>query len=194
MSKNKSKSNKQHRKIIRWTLIILLWTFASAAFLSFISETILRSVNLTLAFILLIIMIFMNLLSDLIGVAVTACLEVPFNAMASKKIKGASQALNLIKNADRVANFCQDVIGDITGILSGSLGATIIVVILFKNPGLNQFLMSMLMISTISAVTVAGKAVAKNMALKHSVTIISKIGIFIYYITYFFKRKKNKIL
>jgi hypothetical protein len=109
--------------------------------------------------------------------------------MASKKIKGANQALNLVKNVDKVANFCQDVVGDITGILSGSIGATIIVVILFKNPSLNQLLISILMISTISAATVAGKAVAKNIALNHSVAILSKIGLYIYYVTYFFKRK-----
>ena len=189
MVQRKSRYNKQRRKIIRWILIILFWTFASAAFLSFISETILKSVNLIVAFILLIIIIFIHLLFDLIGVAVTACSEVPFIAMAAKKIKGANQALNLVKNVDKVANFCQDVIGDITGILSGSIGATIIVEILFKNPNLNQFLMSILMISTISAVTVASKAAAKNIALAHNVTIISKMGLIIYYVTYFFKRK-----
>ena len=189
MAKRKNKSNKQRKKVIRWILIILLWTFASAAFLSFISETILKSVNLIVAFILLIIIIFINLLSDLIGVAVTACSEVPFNAMAAKKIKGANQALNLVKNADRVANICQDVIGDVTGIVSGSIGATIIVVILFKNPSLNQFLMSILMISTISAVTVAGKAVGKNIAIKNCVPIVRKTGLMIYFLTQIFKRK-----
>ena len=189
MVQRKSRYNKQRRKVIRWILIILFLTFASAAFLTFISETILKSVNLIVAFILLIIIIAIHLLFDLVGVAVTACSEVPFVAMASKKIKGANQALNLVKNVDKVANFCQDVVGDITGILSGSIGATIIVVILFKNPNLNQLLISILMISTISAATVAGKAVAKNIALNHSVAILSKIGLYIYYVTYFFKRK-----
>lgn len=189
MVQRKSRYNKQRRKVIRWILIILFLTFASAAFLTFISETILKSVNLIVAFILLIIIIAIHLSFDLVGVAVTACSEVPFVAMASKKIKGANQALNLVKNVDKVANFCQDVVGDITGILSGSIGTTIIVVILFKNPSLNQLLISILMISTISAATVAGKAVAKNIALNHSVTIISKIGLCIYYVTYFFRRK-----
>jgi CBS domain containing-hemolysin-like protein len=164
-------------------------TFASAAFLSFISGTILKSVNLVVAFIFLFIIIMINLLFDLVGVAVTACSEVPFVAMASKKIKGASQALNLVKNVEKVANICQDVIGDVTGILSGSIGATIIIIILLRNPSLNQILMSILITSGIAAITVAGKAIIKSIALAHSVFIISKAGLFIYFITFILKKK-----
>jgi CBS domain containing-hemolysin-like protein len=192
LSKDKNKSNKQRSKVTRWILIIILWTFASAAFLSFLSETILRSVNLVLAFVLLIIIIFIHLLFDLIGVAVTACSEVPFIAMASRKIKGASQALNLVKNADRVANICQDVIGDVTGIVSGLIGAAIIAILLLKNPGLKQVLMSIIVTSGIAAVIVAGKAGAKNIAIENCVPIIKKTGLLIYFFTQFFKRKQKQ--
>jgi hypothetical protein len=189
LAKGNNRTNKQRRKITRWILIILVITFASAAFLSFISGTILKSVNLVVAFIFLFIIIMINLLFDLVGVAVTACSEVPFVAMASKKIKGASQALNLVKNVEKVANICQDVIGDVTGILSGSIGATIIIIILLRNPSLNQILMSILITSGIAAITVAGKAIIKSIALAHSVFIISKAGLFIYFITFILKKK-----
>lgn len=189
MAKRKNRSNKQRKKVTRWILIILLWTFVSAAFLSFISETILKSVNLIVAFVLLIIIIFIGLLFDLIGVSVTACSEVPFIAMAAKKIKGAYQALNLVKNADRVSNFCLDVIGDVTGIVSGSIGATIIVIILLKNPGLKQVMMSIIVTSGIATFTVAGKAVGKNIAIKNCVPIIRKTGLMIYFFTQIFKRR-----
>ena len=192
MAKGKNRPNKQRRKVTRWILIILLWTFALAAFLSFISETILKSVNLIVAFVLLIIVIFIGLLFDLIGVAVTACSEVPFIAMTSKKIKGASQALNLVKNADRVSNFCMDVIGDVSGIVSGSIGATIIVIILLKNPGLKQVLMSIIVTSGIAAVTVAGKAGGKNIAIANCVPIISKTGLLIYFFTQIFKKRQKQ--
>ena len=192
MIKANNRSNKQHRKITRWILIILFLTFASAALLSFISETILKSVNLIIAFILLIIIILIHLLFDLIGVAVTSCSEVPFIAMASKKIKGASQALTLVKNVDKVSNICQDVIGDVTGILSGSIGATIILIILLRRPNVSQILLSILITSGIAAITVAGKAGVKNIALANKVTIISKTGLFIYFVTYIFRKKQHK--
>jgi CBS domain containing-hemolysin-like protein len=174
---------------MRWTLIILITTFASAAFLSFISGIILESVNLIIAFLLLFIIIMIHLLFDLVGVAVTACSRVPFHSMASKKIKGASQALNLVRNVERVSTICQDVVGDVTGILSGSIGATIIIIILIRNHNLNQILMSIVITSSIAAFTVAGKAIIKSIALAHSVLIISKTGLFIYYITFIFKKK-----
>ena len=45
-----------------------------------------------------------------------------YHAMSSKKIKGAKKAVSFKKNADKVSSFCNDVIGDICGIISGSAG------------------------------------------------------------------------
>ncbi len=63
---------------------------------------------------------------DIIGIAVTTAKEMPFHAMAANKVEEAKYAIKLVKNASQVSNFCNDVIGDISGIISGSLGATII--------------------------------------------------------------------
>ncbi|GGE34792.1 hypothetical protein GCM10011391_11780 [Pullulanibacillus camelliae] len=57
---------------------------------------------------------------DMIGVAAAAANETPFHAMASKKIAGATSAVLIIRNAERVASICSDVIGDIAGVLSGA--------------------------------------------------------------------------
>jgi CBS domain containing-hemolysin-like protein len=98
--------------------------------------------------------------------------------------------LSLVKNVDKVSNICQDVIGDVTGILSGSIGATIIIIILLRRPGISQILLSILITSGIAAITVAGKAAVKSMALANKVSIISKTGLFIYFVTYIFRKKK----
>ena len=45
--------------------------------------------------------------------------------MASKKVPGAKQAIWLVKNADAVANFCNDVVGDVAGAVTGAAGATV---------------------------------------------------------------------
>ena len=47
------------------------------------------------------------------------------NAMASRKVPEAMEALHLIRNANRVSSFCNDVIGDICGVISGSASAVI---------------------------------------------------------------------
>ncbi len=67
-----------------------------------------------------------NIFFDIIGIAVTTAKEMPFHAMAANKVEEAKYAIKLVKNASQVSNFCNDVIGDISGIISGSLGATII--------------------------------------------------------------------
>ena len=51
--------------------------------------------------------------------------ESSFHAMAAKQVPAASQAIKLVKNADKVANFCNDLVGDIAGTLSGAIGAIV---------------------------------------------------------------------
>ncbi|WDC83794.1 hypothetical protein PL321_14940 [Caloramator sp. mosi_1] len=77
-------------------------------------------------FFVLISIIFVGIIFDIIGVAVTAAEEAPFHSLASRKVKGAKTAVKLIRNADKVSNFCNDVIGDICGVVSGAAGAIII--------------------------------------------------------------------
>src|SRR5699024_11313379 len=77
----------------------------------------------TCALPLLIIVFFIVLIGivfDMLGIASTAAKEAPLHAMAAEKVKGAKEAVNIYKNADKFASFCNDVIGDISGIISGS--------------------------------------------------------------------------
>ncbi len=147
--------------------------------MSFISESILREVHIFVAFMILSLIIFIGILFDLIGIAVASAREKPFHAMAAKKVKGAKIAIRLIKNAGPVANFCNDVIGDICGIVSGAAGA-IIIIQLSKTQNINVPLFSILLSAFVASITVGGKAIAKEIALAKSKEIVYQVAKILY--------------
>jgi len=175
-----------------WIIGIILWTFFLAVTLSFISEALTIKANIIVSIIILVIIIFIGVLFDIIGVAVTACPEMPLNSMAANKIKGSIQAVRLIKNADRVSNFCNDVIGDICGIISGSIGAVIIFRLLINNPTLEKALFSVAVTGFISSLTVGGKAIGKNIAIKNCKKIVHKTGYVIYFLSFLFNARRRR--
>ena len=125
--------------------------------------------------VLLVLVVFLGIFFDIIGVAVTVANEEEFHAKATKKVKGSKDSIKLIKNAPKVANICADVIGDICGVLSGSISALISIKISTQmNLPFNiQFVLSAL----VSALTVSGKAFGKDIANKKSTEIVHKVGI-----------------
>ena len=108
---------------------------------------------------------------DIIGFSVTAADPKPFHSMASHRTKGAKQALWLLKNADRVANFCNDVVGDICGIVSGTTAA-VIVVQLQEAINYENILFSIVITALISGMTIGGKAAGKEFAMKKCTRIV----------------------
>ncbi len=187
-----AKGKKSSAKIRNWIIIITVWTFLLALVLSFISETIIVNVGFITASIILIIIVFVGVFFDAVGVAVTAASETPLNAMSAKKRKGAREAVELVKNADRVANFCNDVIGDITGIVSGAIGAAIVFRILVDNPNVGNTLLSVVITGLIAALTVGGKALGKNIAIRNSHFIVLKSGFAVYLFNRALRRKNTQ--
>jgi len=184
------KEKKSSSNIRNWIIVVTVWTFLLAIALSFVSETLIVNVNFISALMILVVIIFIGVFFDIIGVAVTAASEAPLNAMSAKKIKGAREAVELIKNADRVANFCNDVIGDITGIVSGAVGAAIVFRLMIGHPTLGKTLLSVVITGFIAALTVGGKALGKNIAIKKCKFIVLKSGYVVYLFNYIFRRRK----
>ena len=120
---------------------------------------------------LMLLFIALGILFDIIGVAVTAANPKPFNSMAAHRVKGAKEALYLIRNAEKVASFCNDVVGDICGIVSGST-ATVIVVLLQNSFGWRSIVVSTVVTALISGLTIGGKAIGKKVAMKKSKDVI----------------------
>lgn len=159
-------------------LLVGFFTFFIALLLSLGSEALVRVVNhLMVAVILLLVIIFLGIFFDIIGTAATAAQMPPFNARAAKKIFGALQAVQITKNASKVANFCNDVIGDIAGTLSGAIGAGIILSLADVFQTLDLVLAGAVMTSLIAALTVGGKAVGKSLAVDHANQIIFRVAV-----------------
>ena len=162
-------------------------TFILSMLFSYLSTNGVSNLSLVPAMLILVAVIFMGIIFDIIGVAVTVANEHEFHAKASKKIKGSKDSIKLIRNAPRVANICADVIGDICGVLSGAISALIAVKITNQfNLNFNlQFILS----ASVSALTVGGKALGKNIANNNSTKIVHGVGILLNKVTL---KKDNK--
>ena len=121
----KNKNTNIFKEYFRWPLIVLVVSLFLSFSFSFFSELTLNNANIIIAIVVILVFMFISIITDAIGVAVTAAVEVPFRAMASKKIKGAKESIILINNADKVASIVADILGDICGILSGAAGAVV---------------------------------------------------------------------
>ena len=111
--------------------------------------------------------------SDL--VAVLTSNEASLHAKASKKLKGAKEAISLLKNDTKVSSVCNDVIGDICGIVSGSLGA-VLTISISNYFNFSATIITVLVTAVISSLTVGCKAIFKDVATKHSDTIVFMTG------------------
>ena len=163
------------KKRNNWPLIVTILAFTISLLFSFMSESIMPKVGIIVGIMILILFIFIGIIFDMIGVAVTSSNEEPLHAMSSKKIKGAKKAVSFKKNADKVSSFCNDVIGDICGVLSGSISASIALKIT-ASFGISfniQFLISAL----VASLTVSGKAIGKTIAQKNSTKIVHAVAV-----------------
>ncbi|MHB9094915.1 MAG: hypothetical protein ACYC21_09595 [Eubacteriales bacterium] len=164
---------------LRFAIVAGTGAFFTAVFFSFFSEVVLPKLQiLILSFLFLLLVIVTGIVFDMIGVATAVADEKPFHAKATKKLQGASHAILIVRNADKVATFCNDVVGDICGTVSGALGAAIIFQIVAGRLSLNKFesLLSMVMTGIVAAVTVGGKAAGKRTALNDSEQIVFAVG------------------
>ena len=181
--KYKRKKNGNSKGIsYKWITTITIWTFILTILLSSVSNSLMNNLHLFTALLVLLVIICMGIFFDIIGIAVAAATEKPFHSMASKKIKGAKEAIKLIRNAEKVSVFCNDVVGDISGIVSGAAGAVIIIRISSINTFVDTIILSLIVTSLISSATVCGKAISKYVSINYSNYIVHKVSIMIYYI------------
>ncbi len=180
MKKSNNSRKKDPISQRRWLFIIFITTFVLSAIFNMISTELVENVkNIIIPIIMLIITVAIGIGFDIIGTAVTAAEEVPFNAKASDKKKGAKESLKLIRNADRVANVCSDVVGDICGVLSGATAALISANVAKMLNLKDITIVTLLVTATVTAITVWCKGLFKQVAIKNSNKIIEFIGKFI---------------
>jgi CBS domain containing-hemolysin-like protein len=186
-----SSSRKERNKTIRWVITIFLVTICISAVISLASEELMERSTVAVAFIILSVIILIGIIFDIIGVAVTSADEKPFHSMAARKVPGSQEAIKLLRNAERVSSICNDVIGDICGVVSGSAAATIAAQAFTATEiAWPQLLMSAL----VAGFTVGGKAIGKTFAINSCTQIVyfaGRVSWFFGHIPDLFK-KKNK--
>ena len=145
---------------------------ALSAVLSFFSSTALSGAGIWIAALVLVIFIGLGILFDMVGVAVTAADPRPFHSMAEK---GGREAVRLLSKANEVSSFCNDVVGDICGIVSGSTAA-VIVTQLQRGLNTTSVLISIAVTALISGATIGGKALGKKVAINDSTSVVYRVA------------------
>ena len=159
----------------RWIVTIVSVAFILSLLLSIISSIIFKNVGLILAIVVTFFFIFLGIIFDIIGVSSTCADIEVFHAMASRKIRGGKVGVKLIKNASKVSSICCDVVGDICGIISGSAGV-VIVAIIIKISNYNEIIVSSVVMALISSLTIGGKAIGKEIAIKKKNEVITTVS------------------
>ena len=171
---SKSDKTKKENSELKWFVTVFVTTFILSIVFSYISTNAISSLELFPATLILILTIFIGIIFDIIGVAVTVAKEEELHAKASKKIQGAKTSIKLIRNSSKVANICADVIGDICGVLSGAIAALITIKITEKFT--IDFDIQFIISAIVASLTVGGKAIGKGIAKRNSTKIVHMVG------------------
>lgn len=173
------KEEAKPRSYRRWVLRIFLMSIALSALLGLASGIVLEGAGYALAVTVLIAFVLLGIAFDILGVAVTAADARPFHSMASHREKGAREALFLLKNAEKASSFCNDVVGDICGIVSGTTAA-VIVTRLQQDFSTTSVLISIALTALISGLTIGGKALAKTVAINDCTRVVHRVALIMY--------------
>ena len=180
--KSKFKNSSNIKKTdYKWILSIIIITFILSISMSLVSDGIIPVVNIFVALFVLVSFILLGIFFDIIGIAVATGSETPFHSMASRRIKGSQQAIFLIRNAEKVSSFCNDVIGDIVGIVSGTTTAVIAMRITLAY-GFEALFVTLALTGCVAAATVGGKGIGKTVALRNANHIVYEVALVMYYI------------
>ena len=194
MSKSDPSAARQERKkTIRWVITIFLITILISGIISFLSDIIMENSSMAVAFLILLFIILVGIIFDIVGMAVASADEKPFHSMAARKVTGAQESISLLRKAERVSSICNDVIGDICGVVSGSASATIAIQILSKFDFSWSQIVSLGMSALAAGLTVGGKAIGKSFAVNSSTQIVHTVGKIIYrlkHISDLFRKRK----
>jgi CBS domain containing-hemolysin-like protein len=151
--------------------------------LSFVSQMTIPNLSVFWGILITLIFILIGIIFDIVGVSVTSADEKVFHSMNSRQVKGAKVAVKFKKNADKVASFCNDVIGDICGIISGA-SASAVSISLATSFGWNLLVVSLTVAAIVASLTIGGKACGKSFAINKSDVILYEFAKFI---SFFYK-------
>lgn len=182
---------RERKKQIKWVVTIFLITIVISGTISLISDEVMASSSLAVAFLILLGIILVGIVFDVVGMAVASADEKPFHSMAAKKVPGAQEAIRLLRNAERVSSICNDVVGDICGVVSGSASATIAAQVIRSFDFSWPQIITLLMSAFAAGLTVGGKAIGKGIAINSCTEIVHLVGRVIYTMHHLLHTKKK---
>ena len=186
---------RERRKNIKWVVTIFLITILISGTISLVSDEVMANSSVAVAFVILLAIIFLGIIFDIIGMAVATADEKPFHSMAARKVPGAHEAIKLLRNAERVSSICNDVVGDICGVVSGSASALIAGQVLSNFEFTWPQVVSLLMSALVAGLTVGGKAIGKIFAIGSCTKIVHMVGRVVYGLHHMgdiFRKKKKR--
>ena len=163
---------------LRWVARIVLISVVVSVVFTFASSEALERTGNIIALVILLVFIGVGVMFDMIGAAVISAQEAPFHSMASRRERGAPEALKLLKNAEKASSYCNDVVGDVSGIVSGATAA-LIAQKLSASLNTESVLLSLLVSGVVAGLTIWGKAIGKTRAINNSTAIVLRVGRFL---------------
>lgn len=177
-----NKKSPKSKPGINWAVKATFISFFMTIAFSLFSELIVRSASVYISAFIVLLLVIISIIFDMIGTAMASAEQAPFVAMSSRKVRGAKEVLGLIKNTDKVCSICNDIVGDICGIVSGVATSAIIYnVVIAKNisSSLMEMIFTIFFSAIVACLTIGGKAFGKTIALKRSKDILLLVGVFL---------------
>ena len=189
-NEKQEKGDKKKKTLVNkiWVLKISVIAFCISVVLGVISSYI-DKLNICFAFAILIVFISFGVIFDFIGLAVATADEKTFHSMSARKIPAGKKAVSLIKNAEKVSSFCNDVIGDICGVISGATGAVIAVRLFTTSDNTLHFVGNLLLTAAISTFTIGSKAALKGIGIRYSNDVVRIVAGILCFFDFSSKRK-----
>ena len=174
----------------KWVATIMPVSFVLSIVMSYMSNEALGNSGTLLSFVVLFFFIALGILFDRSGIAATSGTEKEFHSMAAHRVRGAKEAVWMTRNAEKVSSICNDVVGDICGIISGATGALIVANITRNMSGPMIVVVSLLVTGVVSALTIGGKAAGKGVAIAFSSKVLAVCGRILSVLPFSFDNKK----
>ncbi|WNQ09387.1 hypothetical protein MJA45_17325 [Paenibacillus aurantius] len=173
---------------INWSIFISVITFILACIFTVASTTMLEGVSWGIGMLIVFSLVLTGIFFDILGLSAAAASEIPFHGMASERVKGSRQAIYIVRNADRFSNFCNDVVGDVSSVISGAASAAVVLkLMIHSDNALLNTVVSVIFTACVSALTVGGKAMGKSFAIHYATDIVLWVGKLFYLLENRFK-------
>jgi len=127
----------------------------------------------TVSSLVILVVVLVGVACDIVGVSATAASETPFITRASKRIPGAREGLYLVRHADTVSVLMLDLVGDLSGTISGALAAGIVLKITHTHGAAFE---TAVVVGVVGAFTVGIKTLSKAFAVRRADAVIIAVG------------------